>query len=253
LDVLRDNISLVNLGPISAGQQSLAGTFVQLNHAAPPPPTQATPFNFAYVSRTDNFAAANAYYHCDRFFRMVQSLGFPVATYFDGTAFPVPVDYRSALLGNVVNAQCRGNALNNGIGSVLFALADTGNLANPIGIAADWRVVLHELAGHGILWDHVDSPNFGFAHSAGDSVAVILNDPNTLAPDRFVSFPWVNIGRRHDRSVAAGWGWGGANDVGGYSSEQILATTHFRLYRSIGGDSDDVARREFAARSTVYL
>ena len=26
--------------------------------------------------------------------------------------------------------------------------------------------------------------------------------------ERFTSFPWVNIGRRHDRPVA-GWGWGG--------------------------------------------
>jgi hypothetical protein len=250
LDPIRDNVALVNLGPASGGQQSLAGVFVQLNHAAPPPPTESTPFNFAYVSRTNNFAAANAYYHCDRFFRMVQDLGFPVATYFDGTAFPVPVDHHG--LGNERNAQCRGNALNRGIGSVLFALADTGDVANPIGIAADWRVVLHELAGHGVLWDHVDSPNFGFSHSAGDSVAVIVNDPNTRAPDRFVSFPWVNIGRRHDRDPAAGWGWGGniasnpfdpVLDRGGYSNEQILSTTHFRLYRSIGGDSAEDERR----------
>jgi hypothetical protein len=61
------------------------------------------------------------------------------------------------------------------------------------------------------------------------------------------------IGRRHDRSVASGWGWGGANDVGGYSSEQILATTHFRAYRSIGGDSTDLSRRTFAARCMAYL
>src|SRR5207245_11567083 len=144
-------------------------------------------------------------------------------TSFAGTAFPVHVDRRA--LGNVINAQCQGNAMSNGIGAVVFALADTGDLANPIGISADWRVVLHELGGHGILWDHVNSPNFGFAHSAGDSFAVILNDPATQAPDPYVSFPWVNIGRRHDRPVN-GWGFGGANDVGGYSTEQILATTH---------------------------
>ena len=98
-----------------------------------------------------------------------------------------------------------------------------------------------------------NSPNFGFAHSAGDSIAVILNDPDTHAPDRFVSFPWVNIGRRHDRPVAGGWGWGGGNDLNGYFSEQILATTHFRLYRSIGGDSASLARRQFAASTAVYL
>ena len=74
------------------------------------------------------------------------------------------------------------------------------------------------------------------------------------APDRFESFPWVNfIGRRHDRSVAAGWGWGGMNDDSGYSSEQILSTTMFRVYRSIGGDSTSLTRREFAARCMAYL
>ena len=64
---------------------------------------------------------------------------------------------------------------------------------------------------------------------------------------------WVNIGRRHDRPVAGGWGWGGSNDLNGYFSEQILATTHFRLYRSIGGDSASLARRQFAASTAVYL
>jgi hypothetical protein len=255
LDVLRDNVALVNLGaPVGNPlTQNLAGSFVQLaDRTAPSPnvPTTTTPFNFAYVSRTDDFAAVNAYYHCDRFFRMVQDTGFNIASYFDHTAFPVPVDHRG--MGSAINAQCPGNALGNGIGFVQFALADLGS--TPIGIACDWRVVLHELGGHGILWDHVDSPNFGFSHSAGDSIAVILNDPDTHipAPDRFISFPWVNIGRRHDRPVN-GWGWGSANDNGGYGSEQILATCHFRLYRSIGGDSTYGSRRLFAARSAVYL
>lgn len=253
LDPLRDNVVLVDLGGPISGVQSLTGTFVKLAEISVPvvaPPTTVTPFNFAYASRTNDFAAANAYYHCDRFFRMVQDIGFNIATYFDGTAFPVPVDHQG--MGNAVNAQCPGDSLGDGIGLVRFALADATDIVNPIGIAADWRVVLHELAGHGILWDHVNSPNFGFAHSAGDSVAAILNDPDSLAPDRFVTFPWVNIGRRHDRPVN-GWGWGGVNDTGGYSSEQILATCHFRLYRSIGGDSTHGPRRSFSARTAVYL
>ncbi len=252
LDPLRDPVQLVDLGPPAAGHQNLSGTFVRIANVDPPTPaipTTIAPFNFAYDVRTDNFSAVNAYYHCDRFFRTVRDIGFNIPSYFDGTSFPVPVDHHA--LGNVINAQCRGNTLSNGIGSVVFSLADLSS--PPIGIAADWRVVLHELGGHGILWDHVDSPNFGFAHSAGDSIAVILNDPDTHAPDRFVSFPWVNIGRRHDRPVAGGWGWGGSNDLNGYFSEQILATTHFRLYRSIGGDSASLARRQFAASTAVYL
>src|SRR5262249_41374596 len=39
----------------------------------------------------------------------------------------------------------------------------------------------------------------------------------------------------------------------GYLSEQILSTCHFRLYRSIGGDSNNSTRQEFAARAAVYL
>ena len=61
------------------------------------------------------------------------------------------------------------------------------------------------------------------------------------------------ISRRSDRSVTAGWGWDGARDIGRYSSEQILSTTLFRAYRSIGGDSSDTSRKWFAARTMTYL
>ena len=253
LDAVRDNVTLTNLSAPTGGTQSLNGNFVRLFDNSPPVvggPTRVAPFDFAYASRTNEFAAANAYFHCNRFFQMVADLGFNVATYFNGTTFPVPVDHRG--LGSVVNANCPGDALGDGIGQVNFALAHTGDTTNPISIGADWRVVIHEIGGHGILWDHVNSPNFGFAHSAGDGMAAIINDPGTKAPDRFLTFPWVNIGRRHDRPVN-GWGWGGANDVGGYSSEQILATTHFRIYQSLGGDSANLSQKQFASRSMVYL
>jgi hypothetical protein len=265
LDLMRDNVTLIDLNGPMIGVQSLVGSLVQISEVTLPTlagPTELTPFNFAYQSRTNKFAAVNAYYHCDRFFRMVRDLGFNLSSYFDGTAFPVPVDHRGkgtmANQGNIRNADCRGNAMNNGIGSVNFALADLGDITNPIGIAADWRVVLHELGGHGILYDHVSSANFGFSHSAGDSIAAIVNDPDSALavpltnPQRFVTFPWVTIGRNHGQSVN-GWGWGGVNDVGGYDTEQILATCHFRLYRSIGGDSTYQPRRQFAADSAVYL
>ncbi|HET8745873.1 MAG TPA: hypothetical protein VFM98_09715 [Ramlibacter sp.] len=256
LNPLRDAVALTGLDAPVSGTQALTGNYVRIIDAVAPTvpvPSTTTPFNFVYDTRTNNFAAANAYFQCDRFFRLVNDIGFTVSSYFDGTSFPITADHR-AFGGNTINARCPGNATGNGIGTVEFALADLGDTANPLGIAADWRVVLHELAGHGILWDHVNSPNFGFAHSAGDSVAAILNDPGSAAPDRFVTFPWLNvIGRRHDRTPASGWGWGGANDIGGYSSEQVLSSTLFRMYRSIGGDSASVPRREFAARSAAYL
>jgi len=264
LDPLRDDVVLPNLNAPVAGTQSLQGSLVTLDDLeilTVAAPTQPTGSDFDYQTRTNEFAAVNAYYHNNRFFDLVADLGFPLATYFDGTSFPVEVDHRgmgtSADMGNIINAHCIGDG--DGIDHACYALAELSNTADPMGIATDWRVVLHELGGHGILYDHVNSANFGFSHSAGDSFAMILNDylsawHGGAAIDRFVLAPFVPaVARRSDRTVAAGWGWGGPNDDGGYSSEQILSTTMFRVYRSIGGDSTDVSRREFAARCMAYL
>jgi hypothetical protein len=258
LNAKRVSVTLQGLNAPVNNVQSLIGNIIILADPETPAiaaPTQPSGVNFDYDSRTNNFAAVNAYYHSDRFFRLVQSLGFPLASYFGPTPFPTPTDHRG-LGGNTINAHCLGLAGGVGILQTTYALADLGDTANPIGIACDWRVVLHELGGHGILYPHVHSPNFGFAHSAGDSFAAILNDADSAAADRFVTFPWVNIGRRHDRLPAAGWAWGGVNDVGGYNSEQILCTSHFRIYRSIGGDAAlplGYGYRQFAARFMAYL
>jgi hypothetical protein len=254
LDTFRTSESLPNLNGPLGGTQFLAGTRASVSEVEAPPvlaPTNPNLVNFDYSARTNDFAAVNAYYHTDRFFSLVESLGFPLATYFDGTSFPIPIDHRG--LGNAINAHCVGNGMG-GIGHCCYALADATDTVNPIGIACDWRVHLHELGGHGVLYEHVNFANFGFSHSAGDSIAVIMNDPESIAPDRFLLAPFVSsIVRRHDRPVGSGWAWGGVNDVGSYSSEQILSTTMFRIYRSLGGDSSQLARRRFAARATTYL
>src|SRR5262249_14714859 len=151
-----------------------------------------------------------------------------------------------------------------GIDRTTFALADTNDLTHPLGIACDYRVALHELGGHGVLYNHVSSANLGFSHSAGDGIPAILNDPDTHATDRFQTFPWMYsiVSPRHDRTPAGGWGYAGniglnpfnsTYDYAGYSNEQILSSAHFRIYRSISGDSTDLAARQFAARMTVYL
>lgn len=260
LNALRSSVQLPDLNPPVAGTVSLTGERVTVINVEVPnaaPPTEPAGSNFDFVSRTDNFAAVNAYYHCDRFFRLVEDLGFDLPTYFTGTLFPSVVDHRGhfgTANGLEINAYCMGNGTF-GIGRTAFMLADLGDTGNPIGLACDWRVVLHELGGHGILYNHVNSANFGFAHSAGDSFAAVLNDPDSRAADRFQTFPWITgvIPRRHDRDVTAGWAWGGTQDFGGYSSEQILCTTHFRLYRSVGGDSAEAAMRRYASRYTAYL
>ena len=340
LDPFQDDVELKNLdAPPMGGNQSLSGLHVALSEKelpTIPAPTKATGVDFDFGSRTNEFAAVNAYYHVNRFFELVEDLGFSLSTYFDGTVFPVPVDHRglgtAANMGNVINAHCNGTG--SGIDHLCYALAHTGDTVNPIGIATDWRVHLHELAGHGILHDHVGGPNFGFSHSAGDSFAVILSDPESQAPDRFLLAPFVPaVVRRCDRGVAewsvatisltsggsgyssapavalsggggsgavafvpswgisggavttvliadpgtgytsaptvsfsggggsgaaataaiGTWAWGGGMQQGGYLTEQILATTLFRIYRSIGGDSSWVTRKRFAARYMAWL
>ena len=268
LNPVRTSVTLPGL--TASTPQALVGSIVKLSDAELPAvaaPTLPVASDFNFDARTNQFAAVNAYYHCDRFFRLMQDLGFTLSGFFgSGTAFPSVVDHRglgsaTAASGNVVNAHCVGTSGGLGIKQTTFALADTADTAHPIGIACDYRVVLHELGGHGVLYPHVHSPNFGFSHSAGDSVAAITCDPESQAPDRFVTFPWVDIGRRHDRTPAAGWGWSGSIalnpfgplDGGGYSNEQILSTTLFRIYRSIGGDAAELATRQFASRFAVYL
>ncbi len=249
LNPFRSTVALAGLTPSSP--QRLSGAYVELTDTDPPAipaPTVTNPSGkFNFNVRTDNFSAVNAYFHCDRLFRTMADYGFDVSSYFDGTAFPVPVDHRA--LGVKVNAQAPGNASGDGLGELRFALLKWGE---PVGIATSNRVVWHEF-GHALLWDHVNSPNFGFAHSAGDSLAAILNDPGTNADDRFNTFPWVHLDRRHDRAVDDGWAWFGPRYNTGYRGEEILSTTLFRLYRSIGGDSNVLAAQTRAAQSVAYL
>ena len=260
LNPLRTAVPLHALAPPVAGTYALTGDLIQLQDVEPPPvaaPTEPVGTDFDFDARTDNFAAVNAYYHCDRFFRLVGELGFDVKTYFGGTVFPSIVDHRGrygTLNGVEINAHCVGNGAF-GILRTTFMLADLTDIVHPLGLACDYRVALHELGGHGVLYSHVNGPNFGFAHSSGDSFGAVLCDPESRAADRYQTFPWVYtiINRRHDRPVAGGWAWGGLNDTGGYNSEQILCTTHFRVYQAIGGDSTEVPMRHFAARHLPYL
>lgn len=246
------NLSVGNL-------QSLSGTRVNITNVENPniaSPTNPTGADFYYDVRTNDFAAVSAYYHTERLLALVESLGFPISSYFDGTAFPIEVDHRG--LGNAINAHCVGNGAG-GIDHCCYGLADLTDTTNPVGRACDPWVHYHELGGHGVLYEHVDSANFGFSHSAGDSLAAVVNDPDSIAPDRFLYTPWRPI-RRFDRDVTGGWAWGGPNDQpftsadpAGYLAEQILATTLFRIYRSIGGDSTDINRKRFSSRMMTYL
>ena len=267
LSGFQDNVTLQGLNsPNGAGVQSLAGSLVTVSSSLATPPTTTSPFEFFYPVRTNNFSAVNAYHNCDRFFRLISDLGINRATYLGGTSFPVSVNHR---FGSSVNANCPGDAAGDGIGAVNFELADSSDTTNPLGVACDWPVVLHEIGGHGILYDHIQNGQWwlGFAHSQGDSFAAILNDPESAltGAERFVTFPFSRFWdesfatRRHDRDVASGWGWGGSmdnnfgNGYHGYQSESILATIIFRLYRSMGGDAATVNQKRFASRFAAFI
>jgi zinc metalloprotease ZmpB len=245
LDPLAEVVTLPGL--TAADPQPLSGEYVELVDSDPPtvaPPSAALPAcEFISAATSDDFSAVNAYYHMDALYRMVSDMGF--ANYFPGTTFPIPMDHRGE--SGAVNAHHHGSG--SATTKYRFGLAGA---ACPVGIACDRRVVIHEF-GHSVLRNHIDSGVFTFDHGPSDTMAVIMSDPSSQAPDRFDTFPFTNITRRHDRDVAAGWGWGGPNDTGGYSSTQILSTTMFRAYRSIGGDAGELAEREFAARFMTYL
>ncbi|HDR7848900.1 hypothetical protein [Bacillus toyonensis] len=255
LNSWRENVVLTDLNVTNP--QNLKGKYVDLKEIESPVeagPTTTTPFAFDYNVKTTNFSAVSAYYHVNWFFNLMIGMGFNLEDYFDGTDFPVPVDHWALGGATNVNAHAQGNAMGNGIGHFCFASAQAGQ---KVSIADDIRVVIHEF-GHALLWDHVNSPNFGFAHSPGDSLAAILMDPISKAPDRFLTFPWPQttagpLDRRHDRSVADGWGWFGNKYNTQYNGEQMLSTTLFRLYRSVGGDSPHLGDRLWASRYVSYL
>jgi len=254
---------LNDLDPPSAGTQNLSGLYVAIQEEDLPvvaAPAVGSGADFDFNPRTNDFGAVNAYYHQTQLFRTIADLGFVVEDYFDGTTFPIPVDHRASISdpdGEEINAFWSPNG-SGGTEMLGFCLCDLSDVANPLGRAVDPYVHWHEMGGHGVLGDHVGSGNLGFAHSHGDGLAAIQNDPESnlrALPERFRYAPFrpFTTERRFDRPVN-GWAWnGGANDDNGYGSEQILATCHFRLYRSIGGDSDDLGRRQFAARVATYL
>ena len=268
LNPLRALETLPNLN--QSNPQKLVGTNIEVSDFEMPNnvvPTEPAGTSFAFNARTDEFAAVNAYYNCDRFFDYVDSLGFTRAQYFPKQTFPIKVDPRGSMAGDALGT--KANAHTNGkihhgpggstwgeVEDVTFQLADA-NGAPPLGIACDWRVVLHELGGHATLLNHVASPNFGFAHSAGDSFAAILNDPTSKTKKKGRTFPWLfnqlGFDRMHNRKASAGWAWDGQKDSDPMDQEQILSSTHFRFYQAIGGSDTQLNMRQFAARYASYL
>jgi hypothetical protein len=258
-------------------------------------PQRSCPGTIAHA-RTDQFAAASAYRHGCGVFRTMRSYGLSPEELLRFAAGPLIVRYRAAIRpgpgkdGRTVNAQvdfdpprCDHDAPWDGSAQpiqVRLALADLRRSASrrePLGIAADPRWMWHEF-GHVLLAGATGRLELYFAHSVGDALAAIAADPDSRLGDapsergmRGLTYPWVYLGRRHDREVGLGWSWCGTRHRQalfrplaqcahkGYDSEQILSSSLFRLYRALGGDAvkrngrRDAAERRRAADYTLYL
>lgn len=261
LDPLRVDVELLGLtAPTGGSPQALIGEYIAITDTNAPtiaPPTESGGSDFDYSATTDDFAAVNAYYHLDSLFRMVEDFGFGVSTYFAGTSFPIPTDHRGH--GGASNAAHWGNDAGASTTKFTFGLLNSGC---PVGYATDRAPVIHEFA-HSCLQNNIADGVFSWCHGFGDALGVVLCDPGSQAPDRFMRSPFMNAGaglRRHDRDVADGWAWAGSRDVAGSQQRrQILSSTMFHAYRSTGGDemhgnaATQLARREFAARYMAYL
>ncbi len=258
LDPLRVDVEL--LGLTAGDPQALTGEYITISETNAPniaPPAESAGTDFDYSAITDNFAAVNAYYHLDALFRMVEDFGFGVSSYFAGTTFPIPTDHRGH--GGANNAAHWGNDAGASTSKFTFGLLNAGC---PVGYATDRAPVIHEFA-HSCLQNNIADGVFSWCHGFGDALGVVMSDPGSQAPDRFMRSPFMNSGaglRRHDRDVAGGWAWDGSKDVAGLQQRrQILSTTMFRAYRSTGGDdvhgnaATQLARHEFASRYMAYL
>jgi hypothetical protein len=141
-----------------------------------------------------------------------------------------------------------------------------------LGLAIDPCWAWHEF-GHVLAYASIGEMEFRFAHSAGDAMAAIAVDADTtLEVDdeaRGRTFSLFPLPRRHDRAARLGWCWCGsrsrarlaAQDLGpdrrlGYFEEQLMSSSLFRLYRSLGGDTPPVGvstLRRSASEYCLYL
>ena len=259
--------------------------------------------------RTNPFAAISGYQHARGLFDTMVSYGLRPRQYFKLASLPLRVRYRATISpgpgkdGKTINAQVDYDPPVGHIIGVVWnpaglrplqlrlALADlerSTSRREPLGLAAEPRWSWHEYS-HVLLGASTGALELRFVHSVGDALAAIMCDPESAlatpppAPlsDRPVihrrmrglTFPWVYLSRRHDRSVYDGWSWCGSyhrpaqfsaggnhGPIKGYLSEQILSTSLFRFYRAIGGETSldaagkpDAGARRRAADYAAYL
>lgn len=130
--------------------------------------------------------------------------------------------------------------------------------AQYLSVASDPRWAWHEF-GHVLNFAATGELEFPFAHSAGDALAAIVADPISRLADgddpeariRHATYPWIEVpGRSHGRSATHSYAWCGCRNLArlnftasleryhhSYFGEQLMSSSLFRLYRSLGGDT----------------
>jgi len=248
--------------------------------------------------RSDALSAAHAYLRGDELFQRFTAYGISRNDYFKVARLPLILRHRAPLRGardgNTVNAQVRPDGVGPSLAEfpgpkpvdprpqleVSFGAASLRRRgfidvapkrprSQPTGLAADPRWAWHEFC-HVLNYATFGKLEFRFAHSAGDALAAIVADPDSAIRSRefsrHISFPWVSLGRRHDRDPQRGWGCCGRRNLArllastsrpdqrrGYFEEQLLSSALFRFYRAIGGDCTAVDDCRRASDYAVYL
>lgn len=248
--------------------------------------------------RSDALSAAHAYVRGDDLFQRFTAYGISRDDYFKVARLPLILRHRAPLRGarngNAVNAQVRPGGVGPSLAEfpgpkavdprpqleVSFGAANLRRRgfvdvapkrprSQPTGLAADPRWAWHEFC-HVLNYATFGKLEFRFAHSAGDALAAIVADPDSALRTgdfpRHISFPWVSLGRRHDRDSQRSWGCCGRRNLArlaasttgpdqrrGYVEEQLLSSALFRFYRAIGGDCTAVDDRRRASDYAVCL
>jgi hypothetical protein len=255
------------------------------------------------ILRSDDLAAVHAFERARELFERFDSYGFQPGNVFKQARLPLRMRHRAVLpggtSGNTVNAMVRTDAIGTGLDvpfdeglrprlEVLFGSAALANRhaerladgrcgpAQYLGIAADPRWAWHEF-GHVLSFAASGELEFPFAHSAGDALAAIVHAPDSRfgpsSSQAGLTFPWVQIRRRHDRRASDGWCWCGRRNrlrlsksarlprpFSDYVEEQMLSSSLYTLYEVLGGHTRDpedeagsTAWRRRASDYAVYL
>ena len=145
--------------------------------------------------------------------------------------------------------------------------------AQYLSVACDPRWAWHEF-GHVLAYAGTGELELPFAHGVGDGLAAIAADPGSQlaldpeAPARFITYPWIEVpGRSHGRDARReGYCWCGARNLvrlnfdapveryhHSYFGEQLMSSSLFRLYRSLGGDTRSATDTDDATDLQVRL